>query len=116
METNTKELNTKRKNNKAKSKIDDSSNSITTTLEHKLEKDPFQKIETPRHRDLLEDMRNMKKSEIPIRYEVSCLAATDEMVFMGLENQLGVLVNNNKSNKRQVRFPHSDLFREITCL
>ena len=117
MELNTEpNLNTKKRHQKPKHQTYDSSKDSLTTIEHKLEKDPFQIIEPSTPMSSLEEMRKRKKNEVPIRYEVSCLAATDEMVFMGLEDQLGVLINNNKSNKRQVRFPHSDNLRQITCI
>lgn len=44
---------------------------------------------------------------------ISCLAFSEHLLFMGLENMLGVMV---MATQKQIRMPHAGHFDSITCL
>ena len=58
-------------------------------------------------------MGKLRKELVPTKFEITCLEYTENMLFLGLEGQLGVMII---PSKKQVRFPSYDNFRDITCL
>ena len=59
------------------------------------------------------DVQKMTRKEMKTKEDISCLAFSEHLLFMGLENMLGVMV---MATQKQIRMPHAGHFDMITCL
>jgi hypothetical protein len=55
----------------------------------------------------------MARKNVATKEEVSCMAHSDNLLFLGLADKLGIVVI---ATRKLIRMPHADGFKEISCL